>query len=68
MSKKIYIAGQEGMVGSSILRKIKKKNFKILSCRRSQLDLTNQKQVDKWFRKNKPEIVINAAGRVRNLG
>ena len=55
------------MVGSSILRKIKKKNFKILSCRRSQLDLTNQKQVDKWFRKNKPEIVINAAGRVGGI-
>ena len=68
MKKKILIAGQDGMVGKAILRLIKKKNsFSIINCRRKDLDFTNQKLVEKWFKKNKPEIVINAAGRVGGI-
>ena len=55
------------MVGSAILKLIKKKNFKILNCRRSDLNLIDQIQVEKWFKKNKPDIVINAAGRVGGI-
>mgnify|MGYP006094139979 CR=1 FL=1 len=68
MKKKILIAGQEGMVGRSIYKLIKnKKIFNIIECNRKNLDFTNQKEVDKWFKKNKPEIVINAAGRVGGI-
>ena len=68
MKKKILIAGQDGMVGRSIYKLIKKKNlFKIIECNRKNLDFTNQKKVDKWFKKNKPEIVINAAGKVGGI-
>ena len=68
MKKKILIAGQDGMVGRSIYKLIKnKKIFKIIECNRENLDFTNQKEVDKWFKKNKPEIVINAAGRVGGI-
>ena len=56
------------MVGRSIYKLIKnKKIFKIIECNRENLDFTNQKEVDKWFKKNKPEIVINAAGRVGGI-
>lgn len=56
------------MVGSSIIRLIKeKKLFEILSYRRKNLDFTNQQSVDSWFKKNKPDIVINAAGRVGGI-
>tara|TARA_A100001015_G_C14899237_1_gene675730 strand:+ start:307 stop:1236 length:930 start_codon:yes stop_codon:yes gene_type:complete len=66
--KKIYIAGQEGMVGNAILKKLKKnKRFKIIKCARFELDLTNQIKVKNWFKKNKPDIVINAAGRVGGI-
>ena len=67
MKPKILIAGQEGMVGSSICRFLKKKNFYILKCKRKDLDFTNQYSVDKWFKKHKPEIVINAAGKVGGI-
>jgi GDP-L-fucose synthase len=68
LKKKILIAGQEGMVGRSIYKLIKNKNFfNIIECNRKNLDFTNQKEVDKWFKKNKPEIVINAAGRVGGI-
>ena len=56
------------MVGSAILHIIKKnKSFNVINCIRKDLDLTNQSLVDKWFQKNKPEIVINAAGRVGGI-
>lgn len=65
--KKIYIAGQEGMVGSAILRLLKKKNYKIIDCNRKKLDLTSQDGVNRWFKKNQPDIVINAAGKVGGI-
>jgi len=67
MSKRILIAGQEGMVGSAIYKLLKKKNFLIIDCKRKDLDFTSQLSVDKWFKKNKPELVINAAGRVGGI-
>ena len=36
--QKILIAGQEGIVGSSVLIHLKKENYKILNCRRKDLD------------------------------
>ena len=68
MIKRVLIAGQEGMVGSAIYRLFKKKkNFFIINCKRKDLDFTSQNSVEKWFKKNKPEIVINAAGRVGGI-
>lgn len=67
MNQKIYIAGQEGMVGQAIYKLLKKKNYNIIQCPRTKLDLTDQKQVQIWFKKNKPNIVINAAGKVGGI-
>ncbi|MAV82473.1 MAG: GDP-fucose synthetase [Pelagibacteraceae bacterium] len=68
MKPKVLIAGQEGMVGSSIYKLLKKKkNFNIIECKRKDLDFTNQLLVEKWFKKNKPDIVINAAGKVGGI-
>lgn len=68
MIKKLFIAGQEGMVGNAIFKKLKNdKSLKIIKCARSDLDLTNQIKVKSWFKKNRPDIVINAAGRVGGI-
>ena len=50
----IFVAGHNGMVGSAILRLLKKKNFKkIITVNKSSLDLTNQKKVNNFFKKKK---------------
>ena len=68
MKKKVLIAGQEGMVGSSVLKLLsREKSYKILSCPRKKLDFKNITKVEKWFKKNKPEIVINCAGKVGGI-
>ena len=64
--KTVYISGQEGMVGSAVL-KVLKKNFKIIHCKRKELDLLDQSKVYSWLAKTKPDIVIHTAGRVGGI-
>ena len=64
---KIFVAGQEGMVGSALYRKFKKKNLNLIHCSRRNLDLTSQKEVTNFFKKKKPDVVINAAGKVGGI-
>ena len=53
-SSKIYIAGHNGLVGSAILRKLKKDGYKnIIYKDRKQLDLKDQKKVSNFLRKQK---------------
>ena len=49
---KIYVAGHNGLVGSAIIRELKKKGYKkILTASRIQLDLVNQEEVLKFLKK-----------------
>ena len=51
---KIYVAGHNGLVGSAIIRELKKKGYKkILTASRIQLDLVNQDKVLKFLKKKK---------------
>ena len=48
----IYVAGHNGLVGSAIVRQLKKTGFKkIVTATRNQLDLTNQEKVFKFLKK-----------------
>lgn len=61
---KIYVAGNTGLVGSAIVRKLKEKGYKnILSSPRSHFDLRSQYDVEKFFNLNRPEYVFLAAAR-----
>ena len=65
---KVFIAGHNGMIGSAILRKFKKnQNFNLLYEDKKKLDLTNQLNVFKYLKKNKPNAVILAAAKVRRI-
>jgi GDP-L-fucose synthase len=65
---KIYVAGHNGLVGSSIIRRLKLKGYKnILTADRKNLDLTKQKKVFDFFKKKKPKIVIIAAAKVGGI-
>jgi len=65
---KIYIAGHRGMVGSAILRKLKKEGFSnFLVKTSSELDLRNQQAVTKFFTDEKPDYVFLAAAKVGGI-
>ena len=65
---KIFITGHKGMVGSSLLSYLKKKNFgKLLYATRSALNLENSIKVDNFIKKHKPDVVVNCAGKVGGI-
>ena len=67
-NSKIFIAGHNGMVGSSILRHFKKKKYKnILIVDKKKLNLLDQVKVKKFLIKNKPDFVIIAAAKVGGI-
>ena len=68
INSKIFIAGHNGMLGSSIFRKLKKKGYKkIITIDRRNLDLRNQNKVKKFIKNKKPDAVIIAAAKVGGI-
>jgi GDP-L-fucose synthase len=68
LNSKIYIAGHRGMVGSAILRNLKKRGFTSFILKTSdELDLRDQQQVSAFFEKEKPEYVFLAAAKVGGI-
>ncbi len=65
---KIYIAGHKGMVGSAILRKLQSEGYgNIITKSRQELNLTNQAQVEEFFKSEKPEYVFLSAAKVGGI-
>ena len=68
INSKVFIAGHNGMLGSSILRELKKKGYKkLITIDKKKLDLRNQNAVRKFFKNKKPEAVIIAAAKVGGI-
>jgi len=68
ISPKIYIAGHRGMVGSAIMRELKKRGNENLVFRsHAELDLTNQLAVKNFFESEKPDQVYLAAAKVGGI-
>jgi GDP-L-fucose synthase len=65
---KIYIAGHRGMVGSAVVRRLRREGFKNLIFRTSsELDLKEQSAVNLFFEDEQPEYVVDAAARVGGI-
>jgi GDP-L-fucose synthase len=67
-NSKIYVAGHLGLVGSALVRNLKKKGYEnIIGKSIDELDLGNYAEVDKFFESEKPEYVILAAAKVGGI-
>jgi len=67
-SASIYVAGHTGMVGSSIVRRLKELGYtNFISKTSKELDLRNQQAVFSFFEKEKPEYVFLAAAKVGGI-
>jgi GDP-L-fucose synthase len=67
-NKYIYIAGHCGMVGSAVWRCLESNGYSNLIGKTSrELDLRNQQSVFEFYKKEKPEVVIDAAAKVGGI-
>ena len=67
-SDKIFVAGHNGLVGSAVLRLLKKKKYNNIIIRnKKNLNLFDQRKVEKFLKKEKPKVVIISAAKVGGI-
>lgn len=64
---KVFVAGHRGLVGSAIVRRLKREGVVPLTAMRDELDLRNQSAVNDWFKVNRPDFVYLVAGTVGGI-
>lgn len=67
LNKKVWVTGHNGMVGKAILKKLKKIKCKVILCKKNELDLTIQKDVNEWINKKKPDVIFHSAAVVGGI-
>ena len=67
-TRKIFIAGHKGMVGSAIFKKLKEyKNIQLLTADREDLNINDSLKVQNFFKDNRPDEVYIAAAKVGGI-
>ena len=65
---KVLVTGHKGLVGSAIVRLLKKKGYKkIITISKNKLDLLDQKKTFKYLLKLKPRSIFIAAAKVGGI-
>ena len=65
---KIYVAGHRGMVGSAIVRELKRQGYtNIVTRTHKELDLIRQDAVEAFFAEEKPDYVFLSAAKVGGI-
>ena len=65
---KIFVAGHRGMVGSAIVRELRRQGYgNIITRTHAELDLTDQRAVEEFFASERPEYVFLAAAKVGGI-
>ena len=67
-SDKIYIAGHRGMVGSAVWRALENNGYtNLIGASSKELDLRRQGDVEAYFEREKPDVVVLAAAKVGGI-
>lgn len=68
LRKRIYVAGHRGLVGSAIVRALKRRGYtNIITRTHAELELADQAQVREFFATEKIDQVYLAAARVGGI-
>ena len=67
-SRKIYVAGHRGLVGSSIVRELERQGHtNIVTRTHAELDLRDQNKTSDFIKAEKPDVIILAAAKVGGI-
>lgn len=64
---RLLLTGGQGMVGQNIRAHHRANSWEILAPTSTEVDLTEENSVRTYIKKNKPDLVIHAAGRVGGI-
>ena len=64
--KRVFVAGDRGMVGSALVRRLAREDCDVVTAPRS-LDLRDQAATNAWFEAERPQAVFLAAARVGGI-
>lgn len=65
--RRVWVAGHRGLVGSALVRRLKREHCSLLTATRSELDLRDRVQVDSFVASKRPEFVFLAAATVGGI-
>ena len=65
--QRVFVAGHRGMVGSALLRRLKRENCDVLTVARRDVDLRRQAETEQWLAAARPTAVFVAAGTVGGI-
>ena len=65
--KKIWVAGHRGMVGSALVRRLKREACNLVQADRKDLDLRDQIAVRNWIDEHRPDCIFLAAAKVGGI-
>jgi GDP-L-fucose synthase len=67
IGKRVWVAGHRGLVGSALVRALAHEQCEVLTASRSEVDLRDRAQVDRWMRDNRPQAIFLAAAKVGGI-
>jgi GDP-L-fucose synthase len=66
-NKRVWVAGDRGLVGSALIRRLQREGCELLTAPRESVDLRRPDQVERWMAGTKPQAVFLAAARVGGI-
>lgn len=66
-NKRVWVAGDRGLVGSALVRRLQSEDCEILSAPRGAVDLRRPDQVERWMQETRPQAIFLAAARVGGI-
>src|SRR5215510_2541237 len=66
-NKRVWVAGDRGLVGSALVRRLQSEGCEILTAPRDSVDLRRPDQVERWMADARPQAVFLAAARVGGI-
>src|SRR5579862_8343864 len=66
-NKRVWVAGDRGLVGSALVRRLQGEGCELVTAPRDSVDLRRPDQVERWMAATKPQAVFLAAARVGGI-
>lgn len=65
--KRVWVAGHTGMVGSALVRRLRREECRLITIDHAELDLTRQRETEEWMAVARPDVIFIAAARVGGI-